>query len=110
MDTANSKTGSGDSTIPVASRVLVSLVHRWTGALSYLRKGCSMGNKRAIEWEPKGLLNCRRQKGERAIKWEPKGLLNVAIGGKVERSTQAGVPFSCPFGADSSIALFVPIQ
>ncbi|KFD48048.1 hypothetical protein M513_11068 [Trichuris suis] len=41
-------------------------------------------DERAIELEPKGLLNCRRRKGERAIEREPKGLLNVAIGGKVE--------------------------
>ncbi|KFD60536.1 hypothetical protein M514_12356 [Trichuris suis] len=43
---------------------------------------CSVGRERchtsgrAVEWEPKGLLNCRRRKGERAIEWEPKGLLN----------------------------------
>ncbi|KFD56398.1 hypothetical protein M513_02853 [Trichuris suis] len=51
-----------------------------------------MGTERAIEWEPKGLLNCRRRKGERAIEREPKGQLNGSLKahGRTHSVTQSG--------------------
>ncbi|KFD62613.1 hypothetical protein M514_10914 [Trichuris suis] len=54
MDTANLKTGSGHSTVPVASEC-------WCDWCSVGRERCRT-SERAVEWEPKGLLN-GNQKG-----------------------------------------------